>query len=105
LWAEIDSLPGKAKVTHPNKVKEGIHSLLLIVRQVFSHIQETRAHHAYDKCHCSERPPLSPSFPQLLWFVMTSYGMGHPFAIWVSCPGSVLSWLLEHPQLLAGKAV
>jgi len=38
-----NNLIGKAKAVHTSKVKPGIHSLLFISRQVFSHGQESRA--------------------------------------------------------------
>jgi len=37
------SLTGKAKAEHANKGKQGIHSLPPINRQVFNHLQESRA--------------------------------------------------------------
>ena len=37
---------GKAKATHASKAEQGIHSLLPMDRQVFSHLQGTGLHHA-----------------------------------------------------------
>jgi len=38
-----DSLLGKAKAVHARKAKQAIHSILPIGRQLFSHLQESRA--------------------------------------------------------------
>jgi len=64
------SVIGKGKATHTSKAKQGIHSLLPISRQVFSHLQESRApsHRTVtweDKCHNSECPPFSLLPPTL----------------------------------------
>ena len=41
-----NSLIGKVKVVHTSKAKQGIHSLLPIGRQVFSHLRKAGLHHA-----------------------------------------------------------
>ena len=73
-----DSLTGKAKAVHTRKAKQGICSLLPIVRQVCSHLQESRAP---SRVTPSLRtcPPPSSFFLQLLFLSMTSYGVKYPF--------------------------
>jgi len=69
MGRDKDSLKGKEKDTHTSNGKQGIHSLLPVGRQVFRHLQESRAppHVTVtweDKCHNSEYPPLPPSSPR-----------------------------------------
>ena len=98
-----DSLIGKAKATHTSKAKPGIHSSLPTSRQVFSHLQESRAppHVTVtweDKRHHSERPPflLLPAAlcaeHDVIW---PGISLG---SVRVSCPGCVPSQLLVSPQ-------
>lgn len=91
-----DSLTDKAPAARASRAKEGIHSLLLMGRQVFSHSQEIRAtSHTTatweNKCHHSECPPFI-LLPQLYM----PYGMEYCFV--VSCPGCAHSQILVHPQ-------
>lgn len=48
-----DSLIGKAKAMHTRKAEKGIHSLLPISRELFSHLRKAGTHHktviSYDK--------------------------------------------------------
>jgi len=58
---------------HASEAKQGIHSLLPISRQMFSHLQESRAPSRLmltweDKCHHSDVPP----FHQIYMLRMTS---------------------------------
>jgi len=81
VWDQESSI-GKAKAMYTSKVKEGINSLLPTGRQVFSHLQQSRApSHATvtweDKCHHSEHPCLR-SFPSFLFLNMMSYVMEYP---------------------------
>jgi len=82
-WDNV-SLIGKANAAHASKAK-WIHSLLPIGRQVFNHLQESRAQSRImvtweDKHHHSESPPLPPpSSPQLYKLSMMSHGMEHSF--------------------------
>ena len=81
---ENDSFIGKAKAAHTSKANQGIHSLLPIGRQVFSHLQESKATSRVmvtweDKRHHSECPLPSSFFPQLCMLSVTSYGMEYPF--------------------------
>lgn len=41
--SKTEKTPGKAKAAHTSEAKYGIHSLLPTDRQVFSHIQNSRA--------------------------------------------------------------
>jgi len=43
VGSDKDSLISKAKDAHACKAKQGIHSLLPVSRQGFSHLQESRA--------------------------------------------------------------
>jgi len=72
-----DSLISKAKAVHASKAKSGIHSLLPIGRQVFSHLQESRALSRVMPS-LSMCPPLLPSSPAFISEMM-SYDTGHPF--------------------------
>jgi len=74
-----DSLIDTARAAHRSEANQGIHSLLPIGRQVFSHLQESQAPSRVmvtweDKRRHSECP-LSSSFLQLYMLRMTSYGM------------------------------
>ena len=91
-----DSFIGKAKATHTSKANQGIHSPLPMGRQVFSHLQESRApaHVTVtweDKCCHSKNPPLPPSSPSFLWSGLSLGSVG------VSCPSCVPSQPLDHP--------
>jgi len=60
-----DSLIAKAKAMQASKAKQGIHSLLPISRQVFNHVQESRAPSCImvpweGKRHPSKHPTLPP---------------------------------------------
>lgn len=44
IGLDQDSLLNKAKAMHTSKTEQGIQSLLVIGRQMFSHFQETGAH-------------------------------------------------------------
>lgn len=66
-----DSLIWKAKPMHPGWAKQGIHSVLPIGRQVFSHLQQSRvpSHMTVtweNKCHHSKHPPLPPPSPYFI---------------------------------------
>ena len=81
-----DSLIGKAKAAHASKAKQGIHSLLLVGRQVFSQPQESRAPSREtvtweEKRHHSECPPLPSSSPNFLLLRTMSHGMEYPFGL------------------------
>ncbi|KAF1507314.1 Collagen type IV alpha-3-binding protein, partial [Megadyptes antipodes antipodes] len=67
-----------------DKAKQGIHSLLPIGRQVFSHLQESRAPSCIrvtweDKHRDSKCSPLPPSSLSFLLLSMMSYGVEYPF--------------------------
>ena len=119
-----DSLIGKAKAKHASKANQGIHSLLPISRQVFSHLQQSRAPSRImvtreAKRHHSECPPPSSFIPQLYALSTTSYSTEHPFgqlgsAVLAvpppscSCTPSLLAggvgWEQERPWLCASTA-
>ena len=95
---------------HVSKAKQRINSLLPIGRQVFSHLQESRAPSRVtvtweDKHHHSERPPIPSSSPSFLLLSMTSYGMGYPFGqLGSAVPAVSPPNLLPTPSLLTGRA-
>jgi len=79
IGRQKDSLTGKAKATHASKAIQGIHSLLPIGRQVFSHLQEHRTPTFIivtwqDKCHNSKclpflpLPPASIAEHDVIWY-------------------------------------
>jgi len=81
---------------HASKAKPGIHSLLAISRQVFSHGQESRAPARVtvtweEKCHHSECPPFlilpraSYAEHDFIWYRISLWSVG------VSCLGCVSS--------------
>ena len=68
-----DSLLERVKAACKSKAKEGIRSLLPVSRQIFSHVQESRAPSRVMvtwevKHHNSEWPRLLPSFPSFYWW-------------------------------------
>ena len=86
-----------------SKAKQGIHSPLPMGRQVFSHLQDSRApSHVTviweDKCHRSEFPPfilLPPAVYaecDIIWYGISLWSVG------VNCPSCVPSQLFGHPQ-------
>lgn len=102
------SLTGKAKATRSSKANQGINSLLPKDKQVFSHLQESRAPSSImvtweDKHHPSKLPICCPSFPQLLVLSMTPFGMDYQSGSVVQ-PGYPPSFLCT-PSLLTGRAV
>ena len=108
-WDE-NSLIGKAKAAHASKAKQGIHSLLPMDRQVFSHLQESRA--PSDISYLARQKPSlwmsPPSFfsPPVYMRSMTSYGMEYPChqlgsAVLAVSPPS----FLFTPHLLIGTPV
>ena len=86
-----DSLTGKAKAAWATKTKERIHSLVAISRQLFSHLQESRASSHItltweNKGHNSIYHPLLPSFPR---FIAEHNITGYAISLWsvgVPCP-------------------
>jgi len=73
MGGDKDSLIGKGKAMHTSKAKQDAYSLLPIDRQVFSHLQESRApshvaitwegKHHHSECVCfAFLPSSSPSF-------------------------------------------
>jgi len=70
---------------HISKAKQGIQSLLPMGRQVYSHLQESRALSRVmitweDKRHHSKSLPFLLLSPPLLYMLsMTPYGMEYPF--------------------------
>jgi len=95
---------GKAKAAHTSKANQGIHLLRPIIRQVFSHRQESRVPSCVmviweEKRHHAECPPSSFFFTQLfiaehdvIWHGTCLYSAG------VCCAGCAPSQLLVHPQ-------
>ena len=83
-----DSLTGKAKATHTSKAKQGIHSPLPTSRQVFRHLQESRAPSCIavtweDRRSHSELPPsLSPSSPSFYCWAPSHAVWDIPFLSW-----------------------
>ena len=96
---------------HASKANQGINSLLLIGRPVFSHLQENRAPSCLtvtweDKCHHSECPTLPSSFPSFFLLSMMSYGMGYPFGqLGSAVPAVSPPNFLCPPSLLVGGVV
>ena len=90
---------------HANKAKQGIHSLLPIGRQVFSHLQESRAPSRVtvtweDKRHHAQCPPPSFFFPQLIYWAWRHMVWNSPLASL-----GQLSWLCPLPASCAsGRA-
>ena len=103
-----DNLIGKAEVTHANKANQRIHSLVLTGRQVFSHLQESRAPSCImvtreDKHHNSEHPQLPSSSLSFICRAWCLNGVEYPFGQWGSAvlAVSLLNFLCT-PSLLAG---
>lgn len=95
------SLSGKAKAVNANKAKQRIHSPLLIVRQMFSHLQVSRtpSHITVtweDKCHNSEHP--TSSFPG---FQCWAHNVVWDIPLVSQCQ---LSWLCPLPSFCAPSA-
>jgi len=99
-----NSSTGKAKAAHVSKAKQGIQSPLPISRQVFSHLQESRApsrvtvtwENKLRNSKCPNVPPapsFSPSFICWAWHHMV---WNIPSVRWASCPGCTPSQLLMH---------
>jgi len=63
-----DSLLGKAKAAHTGEANQGTHLLLPIGRQLFSHFQESTAHHFAGKTNTivPNIPPFSSFTPALI---------------------------------------
>ena len=104
-----DSLIGKAKATHTSKAKQGIHSLLPVGRQVFSHLQESRAPSLLMATW--ETNAITPNI--LPFLLLHSALYAEHDVLWSgislgsvgdSCPSCVPSQLLVPPQPLAGGA-
>ena len=79
-----DNSTGKAKAVCASKAKQGIHSLVLISGQVFSHLQESRGPSGVEVTWENKTPSprtSSPSFFLLQIYVLStmSYGLQHPF--------------------------
>lgn len=79
-----DSSIGKARAVHTSKVKQGIHSLLPIHSQVFSHLQQSRAPSHTTVTQEDKMPWLQTPLPLFLFthfyvLSMLPYGVGHPF--------------------------
>ena len=77
------NLIGKAIAMHASKAKQGINSCLPMGRQVFRHLQESRAPSCVtvaweDKCHNDRCPPFL-LLPPVYILRMTSHGMEYPF--------------------------
>jgi len=99
---------GKAKATHTNKAKTGIHSLLPISRlgagrQMLSYLQDSWApSHVKviwdDRHQLSKSPPLPSSSPSFILLSMTLYGMGYHFGQL----GSTSNFLCTPAYLLVG---
>jgi len=95
---------GKAKTAHASKTKQGIHSLLPIGRQVFSHLQESRVQSCVTGVgKTNATTPINPLpsffFPQL--FISEHDVIRHGISlcsVGVSCSGCVISQLLVLPQ-------
>jgi len=83
LGSDKDNSISKAKVPCISKAKEGIHSLLPISRQVFSHLQESRAPPhvkvTWENKHHHSKCPHFLLLAQVYVLSMTSYGMEYPF--------------------------
>jgi len=103
------SLIGKAKTTHTSKSKEGIISLLPIGRQVFNHLQESRAlSHVTGRRMPSLRTSTLPSsFHSFILLSMMSYGVEHlcgQLAVSPAVPAVSPPNFLCTPSPLAGGA-
>ena len=77
----------KAKAAHASKAKQGIHSLLPISRQVFSHLQESRAVSCAtitweDKCHHSKCDPFLSSSPCFICWAWHPMAWNIPWVCW-----------------------
>jgi len=94
------NLVGKVKTVCTGKAKQGIHSLLPISRQVFSHFQESRVSArvtvAWENRLHASKCPFAPAFPPAEHKAI-QYGISL-WSVGVSCPGCVPSYLLVHPQ-------
>ena len=93
---------------HASKAKQGIHSPLAISRQMFSHLQESRAPSCLmvtweDKCHHSEHLPPSFFFPQvnIAEHDVIQYGISLWSAVLAVSPPNFLCT----PSFLAGGVV
>jgi len=65
VW-DKDNLTGKAKAAHTSKTKQGIHSLLPISRQGFSHPQDSRAPSHITVTWEDKHHPVTPNLPPFL---------------------------------------
>ena len=104
MGCDKDSLIGKAKATHSSKAKQGIHLPLPIGRQVFSHLQESRAPSRVNGYLGRQNtmipnvssflllPPALHAEHDVIWSGISLWSAGD------SCPGCVASQLLVHPQ-------
>jgi len=108
--SDKDSLTRKAKATHATKAKQGIHSLLPISRQGFSHLWESRAPSCRrvtweDKRRHSECLPPSFFCSPFYMLRMTSCGTDYPFAqLGSAVPAMPPPNFLCPPSLHAGRA-
>lgn len=112
-----DSLLDKAKVAHVSKASQGLHPLLPICRQVFSHVQESRApSHLSSQGRQTPTLWMSPSLflppalfagDNIMWHGISSHGqLGSAAPLWsfpTSCASSLAgqcekqkrSWILS----------
>ena len=103
-----DSLIGKAKAVSTSKAKQEIDSPLPMGRQVFSHLQESRAP-SHVTVTWEETNAITPNvppsffFPQLYMLSMTSYGLEYPCGqLGSAVPAVSPPNFLCTPSLLAG---
>jgi len=97
------SLVNKAKAAHTSKAKSGIHSLLPISKQVFNHVQESRApsditvtwQYKYHNSKCPPFPSSSHSFLCWAWYLMVCDIL---LVSWGQLCSPILSQLTVHHQ-------
>ena len=86
-WDKDSLKRGKAKAVHTSKAKPGIHSPLPMGRQVFSHLQESRAPSRVmgsweDKHHNSKHPSLPSSSPSFIGWAWRHIAWNIPWVSW-----------------------
>ena len=106
-WDKDGSI-GKAEAVHTSKAKWGIRSLLPTSRQVFSHLQESRAPSWVNGDLGGQMPslqtsPLPPSSPSFILLSIVLYGTEYPFGqLGSAVPAVPPPSSLSSPSLLTG---